>query len=208
MPHTLSPIEIRVLGALIEKGLATPEYYPLTLNALTNACNQKSSRDPLMSLDESQVHTALASLRDKGLTLERMESGNRVAKYLHRLDAYLEATPTELATLGVLFLRGPQTTGEIRSRVGRMAQFKDLAEVEATLDSLNQRKEGPWITRLPRQAGFKEARYAHLFGGEPVASAAAAVAEEPQDRLAELTERVAALEQRLEELAQRLPPPA
>src|SRR6266567_148985 len=165
METILTVAEIRVLGCLIEKELATPEYYPLTLNALTNACNQKSNRDPVMQLDEAEVVRALDALRFKQLALLSAEGG-RVPKYRHILAEKLRLSPAELAVLAELLVRGPQTVGELRTRAERMHPFADLAAVEEVLEEL-QARTPPLATKLPRQPGRKEQRYAQLFGGEP-----------------------------------------
>ena len=165
MDSVLNVCEIRVLGCLVEKELATPEYYPLTLNALTNACNQKSNRDPVLNLEEADVVRALDSLRFKQFVLVSAE-GSRVPKYRHLLAEKLKLTPSELAIIGELLLRGPQTVGELRTRGERMHPFPDLAAVEAVLEELLARTP-PLVMRLPRQPGRKEQRYAQLFSGEP-----------------------------------------
>jgi len=159
----ISAIEARILGALIEKELTTPEYYPLTLNSLTNACNQKSNRDPVMALEEEDLVRALDKLRMKGFARQSAEGG-RVPKYCHSLGEKLP--PPELAILAELLLRGPQTLGELRGRAERMSPFADLAAVEETLGELEQFSP-PLVVLLPRQPGQKEQRYAHLLAGEP-----------------------------------------
>lgn len=165
METILNEIETRVLGCLIEKELTTPEYYPLSLNALTNACNQKSNRDPVMALEEQDVVRALDELRFKQLVLVSADGG-RVPKYRHILAERLGLLPPELALLGELLLRGPQTVGELRTRSERMSPFADLQAVEEVLRELIEREQ-PLVTRLARQPSRKEARYAHLFSGEP-----------------------------------------
>jgi uncharacterized protein YceH (UPF0502 family) len=172
MEMLLNDLEARVLGCLIEKELATPEYYPLTLNSLTAACNQKSNRDPVMTLEEEHVVRALDGLRFKQLALVSAEGG-RVAKYRHILAEKLRLSPAELALLAELLLRGPQTVGELRTRAERMHPFTDLAAVEEALDELMARTP-PLVGRLPRQSGRKEQRHAHLFSGEPEQPAAGA----------------------------------
>ena len=162
---TLDAVEARVLGCLIEKEMATPEYYPLTLNALTNACNQKSNRDPVMALAETDVVRALDRLRHGGLAMQSAEGG-RVPKYRHTLAEKLYLEPEELAVLCELLVRGAQTVGELRGRAERLYPFKDLADVEAVLQSLEQ-KEPPLSVKLPRQPGRKESRHAHLLAGMP-----------------------------------------
>jgi uncharacterized protein len=160
----LSDVEARVLGCLVEKEITTPEYYPLSLNALVHACNQKSNRDPLMNLEEDLVRGALRALGEQ--MLARSASGDsRVAKYEHRLADTFNFTRPEAAVLCELLLRGPQTPGELRSRAERMHPFEDLSVVHSTLKHLMER-EPPLVKLLPRQAGMKEARYAHLLSGD------------------------------------------
>lgn len=161
----LNDVEVRVLGCLIEKELTTPEYYPLTLNALTNACNQKSNRDPVLSLAEADVVRAIDRLKFKGMARLSAEAG-RVPKYCHSLTEKYRFAPPELALLAELLLRGPQTVGELRSRAERMAPFADLTAVEQVLEVLME-LDPPLVTRLLRQPGRKESRYAHLLAGEP-----------------------------------------
>ena len=165
MSTILNNIEVRVLGCLMEKEFTTPESYPLSLNALTNACNQKSNRDPVLTLEDSDVVRALDSLRFKQLALQSAEGG-RVPKYRHALVEKLRLSPAELAVLAELLLRGPQTGGELRTRAERMHAFPDLTAVEAALEELMGRQI-PLVTRLPRQPGRKESRYAQLLAGEP-----------------------------------------
>ncbi len=158
--------EVRVIGALIEKELTTPEYYPLTVNSLMNACNQKSNRDPVVSFDEQTVEVILDSLRGKGLARRVTGSDIRVAKYRQSFTEKLNLTLAETAITCVLMLRGAQTTGEIKGRTGRMFEFESLASVEEILKNLAER-ENPLVIKLPRQAGMKESRYAHLLSGKP-----------------------------------------
>ena len=171
MQALLNPVEARVLGALVEKQITTPDYYPLTLNGLTTACNQKSNRFPVVAFDEKTVVRAQESLRDKELA--RMVSGAdmRVPKYYHLFVEKFELTPPQVAALCVLMLRGPQPTGEIRGRSSRLYEFADLGEVEQTLKALSERDRGAMTMQLERQPGRKEARYAHLLCGEPEAAA-------------------------------------
>lgn len=161
----LTEIEARVVGCLVEKQLTTPEYYPLTLNALTNACNQKSNRDPVVSYEEGVVERALQSLRDKNIVYVFYGSTSRVPKYKHILPDVFELDPSEVAALSVLMLRGPQTAGEINQRTSRLYDFRTLEEVSETLENLTNRDE-PLVVRLERQPGQKEARYGHLLCGE------------------------------------------
>jgi hypothetical protein len=155
-----------VLGSLVEKEITTPEYYPLSLNALANACNQKNNREPVMNLDEDQIRQALHQLEDDGLAGAARGADSRVAKYEHRVQEVFNFTRGEIAVVCVLLLRGPQTPGELRGRTERMHRFEELSDVQSTLQRLMQR-EPPLVKVLPRQPGTKEARYAHLLSGEP-----------------------------------------
>jgi uncharacterized protein YceH (UPF0502 family) len=205
----LTEIEARVLGALIEKELTTPEYYPLSLNALVNACNQKSNRDPVMALDDDAARDALRSLEKQGLAGPADSMDNRVTKYEHRLQEAFNFDRRETAVLCELLLRGPQTPGELRGRASRMHAFEDLSQVQSTLQRLMQR-EPPIVKVLPRQPGTKEARYAHLLSGDVAAPAAAqevavaAVKAADSDRVARLEREIAALQQDLAEVKQQL----
>ena len=169
MPEILTEIEARVVGALIEKQLTTPEYYPLTLNALIAACNQKTNREPVVSFTEQTVQKSLDDLREKNIVYVFYGSTSRVPKYKHILDKVCELEPPETAVICVLLLRGAQTLGELRERTGRLHEFSSLGEVSETLDSLARRDE-PLVARLERQPGQKEVRYAHLLSGEVVAA--------------------------------------
>jgi len=166
METTLTATEVRVLGCLIEKEMTTPDVYPLSLNGLTNACNQKSNREPVLDLEETDVVKALDKLRFRGLALQASGEGSRVPKYRHALAEKLFLVPEQLAILCELFVRGPQTLGELRTRCERMRPFPDLEAVEAVLSELME-LESPLVTRLPRQPGRKEQRYAHLLAGVP-----------------------------------------
>jgi len=170
----LSPLEARVLGALVEKDLTTPEYYPLSLNALVNACNQINNRQPVLALGEAEVKSGLESLRDQRLATVISGGDNRVLKYAHRAGDALELARPELSLVAELLLRGPQTPGELRARASRMHAFADLADVQATLARLAARTPA-LVILLPRQPGAREARYAHLLSG-PVDTTAAAPA--------------------------------
>jgi uncharacterized protein len=161
----LDEVEVRVLGALLEKERTTPEYYPLSLNALINACNQKSNREPVMALDESAVRDALDSLTEKNLVGHASSADSRVPKYTHHLQEVFNFDRRESAVLCVLMLRGPQTPGELRGRTERMYKFDDLSVVESALHRLMER-EPPLVMKLARQPGTKESRYAHLLAGE------------------------------------------
>jgi uncharacterized protein len=209
----LTDIETRVLGSLIEKDITTPDYYPLSLNALVNACNQKNNRDPVMTLDEPAVRDALSSLQEKRMAGPASGADSRVTKFEHRLQEVFNFDRREIAVVCVLLLRGAQTPGELRGRTERMYHFDALEDVVATLDRLAQR-EPPLACVLPRQPGTKESRYMHLFSGEPPeydagAAAqmhAAVVAAGPStvDRIAALEEEVAQLRQQLAEVQQQL----
>lgn len=165
MTEKLTEVEARVVGALIEKQLTTPEYYPLTLNSLIAACNQKSNRDPVVSFDEETVQKALDILRDKNIVYVFYGSTSRVPKYKHILPDVLELEPSETAILCVLMLRGAQTLGELRERTSRLYEFSGLGEVNETLDDLVRREE-PLVIKLERLPGQKEVRFAHLLSGE------------------------------------------
>lgn len=202
MDTPLDPVSVRVLGALIEKDFTTPDNYPLTLNALTAACNQTSNREPVMSLDETAVHEALDELARRQLVRAVHRSDSRVRRYRHLLYDTLNLHPPEAAALCVLMLRGPQTTGEIRTRTARMAEFIDLTHVEITLQSL-MTLGTPLVAQLPRRAGQKEVRYAHLLSGEPDASLpepSAAEAPAGPGRIEALEQEVAALRAELAEV--------
>jgi uncharacterized protein len=215
MKIELTPTEARVIGSLIEKQITTPDQYPLSLNALVNACNQKSNRDPVMELDESTVQSTLDALSKKHFTVEKSGFGSRVPKYQHRFCnteyGTLKFTPQELALVTELLLRGPQTPGELRSRASRMAPFTDVTEVESALEQLRTRADGPFVVRLPREAGRRESRYAHLFSGE-VQIPATAEAHAPSlpaagasaSRMDLLEEEVRRLRHELDELKARL----
>jgi uncharacterized protein YceH (UPF0502 family) len=199
MPQQITPVEARILGSLVEKQLTTPEYYPLTLNALVNACNQKNNREPVMSLTEADVSAAIEHLRDRNLVYVYYGSTSRVPKYKHMLPTYYELDPGETAIMAVLMLRGPQTLGELRERTGRMHEFSGLDEVNQVLQALTTR-EDPLVQRLDRLPGQKDARFAHLLSGpidtEALAAALptrAAASESTNDRLTKLEAEVAAL---------------
>ncbi|MEX0891549.1 MAG: YceH family protein [Gemmatimonadota bacterium] len=162
----LDPVAVRILGALVEKEFTTPDNYPLSLNALTGACNQATNREPVMSLAEEEVAAALSTLAHRSLVREVHRSDARVKRYRHLLADTLHLHPAELAALGVLLLRGPQTAGEIKGRTGRMVEIVDASHVELTLEALAA-VAVPLAVQLPRQPGQKEARWAHLLGGEP-----------------------------------------
>jgi uncharacterized protein YceH (UPF0502 family) len=167
MDIVLDSIEVRILGCLIEKEITTPEYYPLSLNALTNACNQKSNRRPVLVVDESAVLKGLDGLRQNGLARETHTTGSRVTKYLHELLSLFDLSRHETAILCELMLRGPQTPGELRSNAGRMAPFGNTGEIEETLRGMMEH-DPPLVSRLQREPGRKESRYAHLFSPQTV----------------------------------------
>jgi len=202
MEVMLNDTEVRVLGSLIEKELTTPEYYPLSLNALVNACNQKSNRDPVLILEEAEVIRALDSLRFKQFAL-LSGAGGRVSKYRHALVEKFRFSPAELALLCELLVRGPQTVGELRTRAERMHQFSDLSDVEAVLEELMERTPAV-VTRLPRQPGRKEPRYCHLFAGEPDISLAEIPAPVARVRASAENEVVERLEVEVSELRQEV----
>ncbi|MFC1526065.1 YceH family protein [Candidatus Latescibacterota bacterium] len=209
MEPLLNKTEERVLGVLVEKKITTPEYYPLSLNSLTTACNQKSNRSPVVEFDEKTVVRALDSLRDKELARVQSGADMRVPRYYHRFDEVLSLSEKEMAVLCELMLRGPQTVGELRGRTSRMAPLVDLAEVEAVLEGLRGRESGPMVVCLPRQPGRKEPRYAHLLAGEPEAAAAAEEAAEVKPERATLEvraedERLAALEDQVAALVEEM----
>jgi hypothetical protein len=165
--YDLDPVEARVLGSLAEKDMATPEYYPLSLNALVNACNQKSNREPVVSYDEAAVHAALVSLRERGLAMFVSEAGSRVDKFRHLLSERFNFTRGEQALMTVLLLRGPQTPGELRQRTERLHGFEDIETLTHTLGRLAGREPEPLVKQLERVPGMKESRWAHLLSGEP-----------------------------------------
>ena len=203
----LTQIEARIVGCLIEKEITTPEHYPLSLNALTNACNQKSNRDPVLGLDEATVQQTLDQLVKKYIVSEETGYGSRVAKYRHRFCnteyGTLKFSPQELGIICELLLRGSQTPGELRSRASRLFPLQDVAEAEAILDRLAQRDDGPFVVRLAREPGKRESRYAHLFFGEVSRSDSTehpvdSPVDSPQQAL--LEQRVARLETEVAEL--------
>jgi uncharacterized protein len=205
----LNEVEARVIGALMEKETTTPEYYPLSLNALVNACNQKSNREPVMSLDEDTVRTALYNLRNKNLAAIASGTDSRVAKYEHHMQEAFNFTRGEHAIICVLLLRGPQTPGELRGRTERMFRFEELTDVQSVLQRLGQR-EPPLVKVLPRLSGTKEARYAHLLSGDvaaweaPAEAAPASHSSANDERITRLEEEVERLRSEMGELAQQV----
>lgn len=213
MDDVLNEFEVRVLGALVEKQITTPDYYPLSLNAIINACNQKSSRDPVVSYDEQTVMRALDDLREKNLVYVFHGAEARVPKYGHIFPKSFDLNPQEVAVMCVLMLRGPQTAGEIRQRATPLHNFDSLAEVETTLQGLISREPQPLVARLPRQAGMKESRCAHLLSGPvevemsevaPRAESAATRTRSENERLARLEEDVRTLREEVAALRQQL----
>jgi uncharacterized protein len=200
-----SPNEARVIGCLLEKEITTPDQYPLSLNALTNACNQKTNRDPVLELSEAVVQQAVDSLMKKYLVSDKSAGyGGRVTKYKHRFCntefGSLKFSAQEVGIICVLLLRGPQTPGELRARTNRLCEFADADQVEATLRNLMAREDGPFIARLPRAAGARESRYAHLFSGIIESVEEPSDAEESTAGAASMSQRVS----RLEELVAQL----
>jgi len=199
MPEQINEIEARVLGSLIEKQLTTPEYYPQTLNALVNACNQKNNREPVVAYTETIVTKALDDLRDRNLVYVFYGSTSRVPKYKHMVPSVYELEPSETAVMDVMLLRGPQTLGELRTRTERLYDFANLGEIQETLDGL-MRRDDPLVVKLPVQPGQKEARFAHLLSGAiDVEALAAAHASRPSRGAAE-NERMEKLEEEIASL--------
>jgi len=202
MDILLNDIEVRVLGSLLEKSMTTPDYYPLSLNALTNACNQKSNREPVVAYDETTVVRALDSLREKQLVV--LSASSRVPKYAEVFVEIRKLVKREASLLMALLLRGPQTVGELRSRTERIYRFEDLSEVEATLDELS---DSGYIVKLPRMAGRKEPRYAHIFAGDveigtdaPAPEPAAIIVRAENERIAALEEEIHRLRHEFDKL--------
>jgi uncharacterized protein YceH (UPF0502 family) len=210
---TLTPLEARVIGSLIEKEITTPEQYPLSLNALVNACNQKSNREPVVELDEAQVQEIVDALVKKHMVSEKTAFGSRVTKYRHRFCntefGMLIFTPQELGLICVLLLRGAQTPGELRTRTGRLCGFEDVREAEAVLERLMEREDGPFVARLAREPGKRESRYVQLFSEVPQAeevlvARGAAGATEETGRIERLEQQVGTLFREVQELRERL----
>ena len=199
----LTDVEVRILGSLLEKEVTTPDNYPLSLNALLAACNQTTNREPVMRLDEDAVVPATVALRRAGLVRQIQPVGSRVTKFEHLLAEEMKLGRRELAALGVLMLRGPQTPGELYARTARLEPFADFADLEGVLESLMAREPEPLVARLPRRPGQKEVRYAHLLSGDPPQAHSPVGAEEravPTRRADAEDGRVAALERTVEEL--------
>ena len=206
-----SDIEVRVLGALVEKQVTTPEYYPLTLNALTLACNQKNNRNPVTSYSENEVANALETLREKNLTYVFHGSTSRVPKYKHVMPEVLHLNAQETALMCALMLRGPQTAGELRSSAGRLYEFSGLEEVDATVNALITHEPDPLVVRLARQPGQKEARFAHLLSGAPIeeitseapAPRATSSRQSERERIEQLEQAVTSLTEEVQTLRQQ-----
>lgn len=206
----LSPVEARVIGCLIEKEVTTPDYYPLTLNSLTSACNQKSNREPVMALSDIDVQEAVDALIARRLVSDESSFNSRASKYQHRFCntefGDLKLSAQEKGIVCCLLLRGAQTPGELRTRTGRLAEFSDVKEVESTLEAMATREEGALVVKLPREAGKRESRFMHLFCGEVDVSALASSEAVPassnanNDRMEALENEVALLKQELAEL--------
>jgi hypothetical protein len=210
---TLTALEARVIGALLEKEITTPDQYPLSLNALVNACNQKSNREPVMELDEAQVQDTVDGLIKKHMVSEKTAFGSRVSKYRQRFCntefGSLTFSPQELGVLCVLLLRGAQTPGELRTRTSRLCRFDDMQEAEAVLDRLMEREDGPFVARLPREPGKRESRYVQLFSEAPHFTESpvgndVTVAGADADRLDRLEQLVIELFREVEDLRARL----
>ena len=211
MKMALSAQALRVIGCLLEKQVTTPDQYPLSLNGVVTACNQKSNREPVMNLSEMEVQSQLDELVKKHLVTSNNGFGQRVSKYEQRFCnsafGHLQLSSAEVAVLALLFLRGAQTPGELRTRSGRLHEFSDMNEVEQTLNGLITRDDGPMVVRLAREPGKRESRYMHLFGGdvaeEPAASADEMDSEDLVSRVAHLEQQVAQLQSQLEQLLQK-----
>ncbi len=205
MDIVLDVTEVRILGCLIEKEMTTPEYYPLSLNALVNACNQKSNRNPLVSYDETAVAQGLDSLQKNDFTRKTLSAGSRVPKYLHTVLERFDLSRQDMAIVCELMLRGPQTVGELRTRAERMAAFENLQEAEKTLQGLMEH-DPPLVVKLPRETGRKECRYMHLFSGSTIAEKTAHdLPVEPvqqHERINSLEVEITRLRSELEELKQ------
>ncbi|ATM95670.1 putative oxidoreductase [Yersinia frederiksenii] len=211
MKHSLNALEARVIGCLLEKQVTTPEQYPMSLNGVTIACNQKTNREPVMELSESEVQQTLDFLLKKHLI--RTQSGNRVMKYEHRFCnsefGNLKFSPAELAVITTLLLRGAQTPGELRTRTNRMYEFADVAETEEVLTQLSLREDGPFVVRLAREPGKRESRFMHLFSGDiaptlPVDESAEGGTTALEARVAQLEQQVIVLTRRLDEVLLQL----
>ena len=208
MKYQLSATEARVIGCLLEKQITTPEQYPLSVNAVVTACNQKTNREPVMNLSEHEVQEILDTLVKRHYLRTVSGFGNRVTKYEQRFCnsefGDLKLTPAEVAIITTLLLRGAQTPGELRGRAARMHEFNDMGEVESALENLAQREDGPYVVRLPREPGKRESRYMHLFSGDVETLINVVETVSPLDSDNDLASRVEALENDVAELKQRL----
>ena len=206
-PETLTPLEARILGVLIEKSKTTPDVYPLTVNGLSAGCNQKTSRDPVMNLTEGEIQASLEELRGRLLVIESYGASGRVLRYAHNFAKVYGVASAAVDLLAVLMLRGPQTASELRANCERLHHFADASAVEAYLDELASREAGPLARKLPRQPGAREPRWVHLLCGEPASLPTAGAADEASE-LADLKARVERLERELAELRALLGQPA
>lgn len=206
-PETLTPLEARILGVLIEKSKTTPDVYPLTVNGLAAGCNQKTSRDPVMNLTEGEIQASLEELRGRLLVIESYGASGRVLRYAHNFARVYGVASAAVDLLAVLMLRGPQTASELRANCERLHHFADASAVEAYLDELASREAGPLARKLPRQPGAREPRWVHLLCGEPASLPTAGAADEASE-LADLKARVERLERELAELRALLGQPA
>lgn len=208
MKYQLSATEARVIGCLLEKQITTPEQYPLSVNAVVTACNQKTNREPVMNLSEHEVQEILDTLVKRHYLRTVSGFGNRVTKYEQRFCnsefGDLKLSPAEVAIITTLLLRGAQTPGELRGRAARMHEFNDMGEVESALENLAQREDGPYVVRLPREPGKRESRYMHLFSGDVETLINVVETVSPLDSGSDLASRVEALENDVAELKQRL----
>lgn len=208
MKYQLTDKEARVIGCLLEKEVTTPDQYPLSLNGLTIACNQKTSREPVMDLTEIDVQETLDSLEKKRLARQAVGLGGRVAKYIHRFCntefGSLKLSAAELAAVCLLLLRGPQTPGELRTRSNRLYEFSDISEVESILEGLANREDGPFVVKLPREPGRRESRYAHLFSGEVDVHTLGLSSTVESESSENLTQKVQLLENEIAQLKQQI----
>ncbi len=208
MDIELTLYEARIIGALIEKEITTPDQYPLSLNALTNACNQKSNREPVLELDEATVQETLDALVKKSLVSDQTGFGSRTTKYRHRFCntefGILKFTEQELGIICALLLRGPQTPGELRTHTNRLCKFRDMQEVESALDRLTERSDGPFVAKLAREPGKRESRYMHLFSGDAPALEFPGSTHSASDLSGAELERLDQLERRVDELEQEI----
>ncbi|HUT40795.1 MAG TPA: DUF480 domain-containing protein [Gammaproteobacteria bacterium] len=208
MDISLTPHEARVVGCLLEKQRTTPEHYPLSLNSLTSACNQKTNRDPVLELDEATVQDTIDTLMKKHYVSEKSGFGSRVPKYQHRFCntefGTLKFSEQELGVVCVLLLRGPQTPGELRTRTERLCKFQDVHEVESVLDRLMRRDDGPFVAQLPRESGKREARYAQLFSDTPEIDVGRMAVETVSAGTGRESDRIGHLEQQLDRLREEV----